>query len=250
MQLPELTKLVCYNISTMKHTRALTRHGEFYGYVRVSTDKQATDGVSLKEQEARLRGYAASIGMEVAEIVVEAGVSGSKSLAKRPKGSALLKKVGRGDHIAVVKLDRFSRSASDALNVVEQLTKQGVTLHCLDIGGAVNADGVGKLVFSILAAVAEMERSRIAERVRDAKTFLRQGGYFTGGKLAAGYKVMNGKMVPDKEWNDALAAMKTWRAEKMPYREIAEKVGTEYGITLDYSTCFRILNKRRLLDVA
>ncbi len=223
---------------------------KFYGYVRVSTDKQATDGVSLKEQEARLRGYAASIGMGVAEIVVEAGVSGSKSLAKRPKGAALLKKVGRGDQIAVVKLDRFSRSASDALNTVEALTKQGVTLHCLDIGGAVNQDGVGKLVFSILAAVAEMERSRIAERVRDAKTFMRQGGYFTGGKLAAGYKVKNGKMVADNEWNPALAAMRSWRADEMPYREIAEKVGKEYGITLDYSTCFRILNKKRLLDAA
>ena len=225
-------------------------NGKFYGYVRVSTDKQATDGVSLKEQEHRLRGYAASIGMEVAEIVVEAGVSGSKSLAKRPKGSTLLKKVDRGDQIAVVKLDRFSRSASDALNVVEQLTKQGVTLHCLDIGGAVNADGVGKLVFSILAAVAEMERSRIAERVRDAKTFMRQGGYFTGGKLAAGYKVKNGKMVADNEWNTALTAMRLWRVEQMPYRSIAEKVKETFGITLDYSTCFRILNNKRLLDAA
>lgn len=181
---------------------------------------------------------------------MEAGVSGSKSLSKRPKGSALLKKVGRGDHIAVCKLDRFTRSASDALNVVEQLTKQGITLHCLDIGGAVNADGVGKLVFSILAAVAEMERSRIAERVRDAKTFMRQGGYLTGGKLAAGYSVKNGKMVADNEWNTALTAMRSWRAEEMPCREIAEKVGKEYGITLDYSTCFRILNNKRRLDTS
>ena len=133
---------------------------------------------------------------------------------------------------------------------VEQLTQQGVTLHCLDIGGAVNADGVGKLVFSILAAVAEMERSRIAERVRDAKTFLRQGGYFTGGKLAAGYTVKDGKMVADNEWNAALTAMKTWRAEGMPYRAISDKVGDEFGITLDYSTCFRILNNKRQLDAA
>ena len=201
---------------TKRQTTASTVN--FYGYIRVSTDRQATEGVSLKEQEKRLRGYAQSLGMRVAEIVVEAGVSGSKSLSKRPKGSLLLTKVKQGDHIAVAKLDRFSRSSADALTTIEELTKRGITLHCLDIGGAVNADGVGKLVFSILAAVAEMERSRIAERVRDAKAFLRDGGYFIGGHLAAGHAVRDGKLVADENWTKCRTAMTQWRAEGITRR--------------------------------
>lgn len=224
--------------------------GNFYGYIRVSTDRQASEGVSLKEQERRLRGYAQSLGMKVAEIVVEAGVSGAKSLSKRPKGSLLLGKVKAGDHIAVAKLDRFSRSSADALTTIESLTKQGVTLHCLDIGGPVNADGVGKLVFSILAAVAEMERSRIAERVRDAKSFLRDGGYFIGGHLAAGHSVKDGKLVADDNWNACRAAMMKWREERMTYRVIAERAKTDFGIVMDYSTAFRILNAKRKMDAA
>ena len=231
----------------MQHSKPQTP-GRFFGYLRVSTDRQAVEGVSLKEQEARLRGYAQSLGMTVTDIVVEAGVSGSKSLAKRPKGSLLLQHLQSGDHIAVTKLDRFSRSSSDALNTIEDLTRRGVTLHCLDLGGAVNTDGVGKLVFSILAAVAEMERSRIAERVRDAKTHLRQAGYFTGGHRAVGYAVQDKKLVADPHWQTALAAMKAWRSEGMPYRTIADRVQSDFGLTMDYTTVFRILKARRKLD--
>ena len=141
-----------------------------------------------------------------------------------------------------------SRSSSDALNTIEDLTRRGVTLHCLDLGGAVNTDGVGKLVFSILAAVAEMERSRIAERVRDAKTHLRQAGYFTGGHRAVGYAVQDKKLVADPHWQTALAAMKAWRSEGMPYRTIADRVQSDFGLTMDYTTVFRILQARRKLD--
>ena len=224
------------------------QNGNFYGYIRVSTGRQAAEGVSLKEQEARLRGYAQSIGMKVAEIVVEAGVSGTKPLAKRPKGSVLFAKVTAGDAVACTKLDRFSRSSADALNTIEDLTRRGVTLHCLDLGGAVNTDGVGKLVFSILAAVAEMERSRIAERVRDAKEHLQAGGYFIGGHIAAGYEVQDGKMVADENWTRALASMKKWREARMPYRAIADKVKADFGIGMDHTTAFRVLTAKRKLD--
>jgi putative DNA-invertase from lambdoid prophage Rac len=222
--------------------------GKFYGYVRVSTDRQVREGVSLAEQESRIRGYAQSLGMKVGKIFVEAGVSGGKSLSKRPKGGALLSLVTTGDHICVVKLDRMSRSSSDALAVSEELTRQGITLHCLDIGGAVNTDGVGKLVFSILAAVAEMERSRISERVRDAKTFLQSGSYFVGGAVPSGYIVKDGKLVARKNWKPAVVAIKKWRAEGLSYRACATQVAEQFGITMDASTIHRMLGGKRKTD--
>jgi putative DNA-invertase from lambdoid prophage Rac len=72
--------------------------------------------------------------------------------------------------IVVAKLDRMFRSAADALTVLEELKAQGVALHMLDLGGDVLGSGVSKLVFTILAAVAENERERIRERIREVKT--------------------------------------------------------------------------------
>ena len=224
--------------------------GKFFGYIRVSTEHQANEGVSLAEQESRLRGYAQSLGIKVAEIFVEAGVSGGKPLVKRPKGAALLARAKSGDHIAVAKLDRFSRSTTDALTTIEDLTKRGVTLHCLDMGGAVNTNGVGKLIVTIMSAVAEMERTRIAERVTDAKAHLRKGGYFLGGKLAAGHSIKNGKLVADREWHRAMLKMTAWRDEGRTYKQIAAMVNEHFNIRMDYTTAFRILNRKRKIDTA
>lgn len=224
--------------------------GKFYGYIRVSTEHQATEGVSLAEQETRLRGYAQSIGMKVEDIFIETGISGGKPLAKRPKGAQLLARVKSGDHIAIAKLDRGFRSSADALATIDDLTKRNITLHCLDMGGAVNTNGVGKLVFSILCAVAEMERTRIAERVSDAKAHLRKGGYFLGGHLAAGHSVKDGKLVADPQWKKAMKSMTKWREEQKTYRQIAEMVNDEFGIRMDSSTAFRILNRRRKVDAS
>lgn len=56
-------------------------------------------------------------------------------------------------------------SAADALNVCDRL-KDGIALHMIDLGGDVTSNGISKLVFTILSAVAEAERDRIRERFR------------------------------------------------------------------------------------
>lgn len=141
------------------------------------------------------------------------------------------------------------RSAQDALNVAADLRDKGVHLHLLDIGGEVTGNGAAKLVFTILSAVAEMARERIGERVRSVKQHLRQGGYFTGGKLARGYRLTDdGKVVADDRWHECLSAMKQMRREGMPYRAIADQVQSDFGMALDYSTVYRILSGKRELD--
>jgi putative DNA-invertase from lambdoid prophage Rac len=223
--------------------------GRVFGYCRVSTDGQAQEGHSLGDQESRIRGYAQSHGLEVNDMFVEAGVSAGKRLTLRPKGAQLLAALRPGDHVIATKLDRMFRSAQDALNVAADLRDKGVHLHLLDIGGEVTGNGVAKLVFTILSAVAEMERERIGERVRSVKQHLRQGGYFTGGKLALGYRLTDdGKLVADDRWHDCLKAMKQMRKEGMPYRAIADQASADFGMALDYSTVFRILNGKRELD--
>src|SRR5262245_18499762 len=140
-----------------------------YGYVRVSTAEQANSGLSLETQQQQITGYAMMKGWQVDQFFVEAGVSGSVSLAARPEGYRLLTALQPDDVVITAKLDRAFRSAADALVTLEELKAQGVQLHMIDLGGDVTGNGISKLVFTILSAVSENERDRIRERVRDAK---------------------------------------------------------------------------------
>jgi putative DNA-invertase from lambdoid prophage Rac len=151
-------------------------------YLRVSTAEQTGNGNSLDAQRECLAGYCLMQGWkdQPVQIFVDAGVSGSTPLANRPQGLRLLAEVESGDVIVVTKLDRMFRSASDALATLDALKAKGVALHMLDLGGDVLGNGVGKLVFTILAAVAEAQRERIAERIREAKRHLSQQGAYGG----------------------------------------------------------------------
>lgn len=218
-------------------------------YVRVSTDRQSQEGHSLADQEVRLRGYAQSIGLPVTCVFIEAGVSGAKQLRHRPKGAELLATVRQGDHVIANKLDRMFRSASDALNVAEDFRTRGIHLHLLDIGGEVTGTGVAHLVFAILAAVGQMERERIGERVRSVKRHLRDAGYFTGGRLARGYRVTDDRKIqPDVHWADCLNVMRDLRKQRLPYRQIAQRLNHKFGLAINHATVFRILNGKREVD--
>jgi len=142
------------------------------GYCRVSTDEQVTSGISLADQEERLRLYAASAGLELVTVIVEEGVSGSKALASRPGGGELLRliKAGKVENVVAVKLDRLFRDASDCLSMTKAWDKAGIALHLIDLGGqSINtSSSMGRFFISTMAAIAELERNLIAERTTAA----------------------------------------------------------------------------------
>lgn len=196
-----------------------------FGYLRVSTSEQAQSGESLDTQKQQVVGYAMMKGWTVDEFFVEAGVSGSVPLADRPEGKRLLAAVKAGDAIVTPKLDRMFRSASDALATLEELKDQGVGLHMIDLGGDVCGNGISKLVFTILSAVAENERERIRERIRDVKRHLAAQGVYNGGKRPFGFDVVEGRLVPNAGEQEALVRMKSMRAEGATFRAIAAAEG-------------------------
>ena len=105
-------------------------------YIRVSTQEQSQQGVSLAAQEERLQAYCLMAGLEVAKIIREEGISGSKPLADRPGGRELLALVHtkKVKHIVALKLDRLFRDAADALNQSRTWDKAGVAFHLVDMG--------------------------------------------------------------------------------------------------------------------
>jgi putative DNA-invertase from lambdoid prophage Rac len=209
-----------------------------FGYCRVSTAEQADGGVSLDAQQQQITGYAMMKGWQVTEFFIERGVSGSVPLAERPEGQRLLAAVEKGDVIIAPKLDRAFRSAADALTVLEELKDQGIGLHLIDLGGSVTDNGISKMVFTILAAVAEGERDRIRERIRDAKRHMLAQGRHMGGKRPFGWDVVSGRLVPNAAEQAALERMKAMRGEGATYRDIGSVVGK------DPKTVQRILQRK------
>lgn len=198
-----------------------------FGYVRVSTLDQAANGDSLETQKAKIAGYAMMQGWEEPQIFVEAGVSGSVPLADRPQGKALLEASGKGDVIITPKLDRMFRNAADALTTLEELKEQGTGLVMIDLGGDVTSNGISKLVFTILSAVAENERDRIRERIREVKRHLASQGIYGGGKVPFGYDVLDKQLVENPEQQKILKAMIAARANGDSFRAIGEAHGMQ-----------------------
>jgi putative DNA-invertase from lambdoid prophage Rac len=200
-----------------------------FGYSRVSTSEQADEGVSLAAQAQQIAGYAMMKGWQVDEHFVERGVSGSMPLADRPEGQRLLAAIGKGDVVVSAKLDRAFRSAADALAVLEELKDQGVGLHLIDLGGDVTGNGVSKMVFTILAAVAEGERDRIRERIRDAKRHLTAQRIFSGGSRPFGYDIVQDgetrRMVPNPAEMKVIERMQAMRKDGATYRAIGAVTG-------------------------
>ncbi|MDY0060029.1 MAG: recombinase family protein [Myxococcota bacterium] len=153
-------------------------------YCRVSTEEQAEHGVSLAAQEERLRAYCTLRGLVVAEVVIDAAVSGGLPMAEREGGARVLAAVRAGRAVAVValKLDRLFRDAADCLTVTKEWDRAGVALHLVDVGGQAidTSSTMGRFFLTMMAGVAEMERNLIADRTRAALAHKKAHGERTG----------------------------------------------------------------------
>ena len=128
-----------------------------YGYARVSSKGQATDGTSLDTQTQQLKDYGCT------EIVAEA-YTGTK--AHRPKLDQLTQKLQAGDELVVTKLDRIARSLTAGLELFEQMDNKGVRVTVLNMG-TMSGDPASRLMRNVMLAVAEFERDMIYERTRE-----------------------------------------------------------------------------------
>lgn len=218
--------------------------GKVFGYIRVSTDRQAEKGESLGEQRRQLEGYALQHGWPLAEVFTEEGVSGSIPLADRPAGARLLAVLRAGDAVAVPKLDRVFRSALDALQTVEDFKRRGVALHLLDLGGDVSGNGLSKLFLTVAAAFAEAERDRIRERITGVKRDQKARGRYLGGKLPFGFRVGEDRgLEPIPEQQAAIQRACSLRADGKPLRAIRAALEAEHGVSLSLEALSRIVRE-------
>ena len=195
------------------------------GYARVSTEEQATEGLSLAAQQQRIRAYCKAHGLKLVGLEVDEGVSASKPLAKRPAGAKLLGSLQSGQAVVAVKLDRLFRDAGDCLATVKAWNERDVALHLLDLGGSAfnSASAMGRFFMTIMAGSAELERNLVSERTKTALTYKRSQGERLGA-APFGFRWSAGQLVKHESEQAAIASIKRDRkARHLSVRELAVK---------------------------
>lgn len=150
-------------------------------YVRVSTQQQAEEGYSIPQQIERLKTYCKAMGWTVAKIYTDDGYSGGS--LERPAMEQMVKDIKDGgtDIVLVDKLDRLSRSQFDTLYMIQEVfDKNGVAFVSRNEAFDTSTP-FGKAMVGILAVFAELERSRIKERMMDGQEGRAKEGKFRGG---------------------------------------------------------------------
>ena len=168
-------------------------------YSRVSTEMQV-DGFSLAGQKTCLTTFANREEMRIDGEYEDAGKSG-KSIEGRPAFKRMLNDIKSGlkvDYVVVYKLSRFGRNAADVLNSLELIQDYGVNLICTD-EGIDSSQASGRLLISVLSAVAQIERENILEQTMNGRREKARQGLWNGGQAPYGYKLVDGKLVINEE---------------------------------------------------
>ncbi len=171
------------------------------GYIRVSTGRQAQEGISLEHQRDVIESYCKLHGLKLHHVVVDAGNSAYKQpLDRRTEGMRIMEMIDERQVGAVValRLDRLFRSIQDCINSVMAWDKAGVALHLVSMGGLSvdTSTPMGRMLITLMAGFAEMESFQKAERARDAWEYKMARGERLGGKPPFGYRLEGHRPVP------------------------------------------------------
>lgn len=201
-------------------------------YVRVSTEEQAVQGVSLDAQIERVRAYATAQGLRLEMIYRDEGVSAGTPLASRPEGARMVDALQRGEfaHVIAVKLDRCFRNAADCMHTVDGWTKAGIAVHFVDLGGqAVDSQtAMGKFFLSIMASCAELELGNIRDRTRTALQHKRMRGDRLG-TTPFGFRTPapGAALVPDQRELETVRRLLELCEEDLPFAHVARRLNEE-----------------------
>jgi site-specific DNA recombinase len=194
------------------------------GYVRVSTEEQVREGISLENQRMKIKAYCELNDLELVEILEDAGKSG-KDL-NREGVQFLLEKMKRRDIDALVvyKLDRLSRRVIDTLKLMELIEKNRVAFHSIT-EKVDTRTAMGKFFLNMMASLNQMERDLISERTKDALQ-LKIVKNERAGQVPYGWHVAeDGRMLREDETEQkAIVVIKDLRGKGYSFRAICTEL--------------------------
>src|SRR5262245_50791748 len=198
-------------------------------YVRVSTDKQADRGVSLEAQQAKIRAYAELYGLELVDVIVDAGFS-AKTLDRPGLSRALaMLRSGEAGALLVVKLDRLTRSVRDLGQLVADHFAATNGPALLSVSEQVDTrTAAGRLVLNVLGAVSQWEREAIGERTSAAMQHKAARGEYIGGSPRFGYKLaQDGRLEAQEAEQAAIREARDLRAAGLSLRAVAARLDAQ-----------------------
>jgi site-specific DNA recombinase len=205
------------------------------GYVRVSTEDQAKEGVSLDNQRAKIEAYCQLKDLDLSEIVEDAGIS-AKNL--RRVGVQKVLKLARKrevDAVVVYKLDRIFRSRVDALETTKAFDKWGVSFHSIE-ETLDTRSAMGRFFFTLTAALAEMERRLIGERTKAALAHRRSKSEKTGGDVPYGYDLTPaGILIKNETEQEVIRFIRRLNRDGYSLRRICRELEREGHLTKNRS---------------
>lgn len=214
-------------------------------YVRVSTDRQAGEGVSLEAQEAKGRAWCLASGFDVASVHVDAGLSGRRA-DNRPALQAALEEVVRLRGVLVVySLSRLARSTRDAIQISDRLDKAGADLASLS-ERLDTTSAAGKMIFRMMSVLAEFESDQISERTTMALGHMKAKGLRVG-QIPYGWALAADRksLVRVEDEQRVIANIRAMRAEGRGLREIARTLrAADLGQSWTPTSVGRILRRQ------
>lgn len=183
----------------------MNKKTKVYTYKRVSTSMQV-DGYSLDAQDDRITKYAEAFDFEIVGEYKDAGKSG-KSIEGRAEFKKMLEDIESNkdgvSYVLVFKLSRFGRNAADVLSTLQFMQDYDVNLICVEDGIDSSKDA-GKLMISVLSAVAEIERENILVQTMEGRRQKAREGKWNGGFAPYGYSLNNGKLEIEESEAEAI----------------------------------------------
>ena len=197
------------------------------GYIRVSTQGQADEGVSLDAQRAKIQAYCSLNDMELVAVFEDAGISGA-SMTGRDGLHAALKATGKGMAFISYSISRMARSTRDMLDIAERLDKSGADL--VSITEKIDTTtAAGRMVFKMLAVLADFERDQIGERTKMALAHKKSKGEVYA-PTPFGFEAINGRLQEVKEESKVVGDILRLRNAGASLGHIADTLNAQ-GIT-------------------
>ena len=203
-------------------------------YLRVSTDRQAEEGLGLEVQEQAIRGWARQHGHRVVLWCRDEGVSGSNGLDMREGLADALQplKDHQADGLVVYRLDRLARDLvlqEQLLADVRRMRAEVFSTSAAEASylGDDPDDPSRKLIRQVLGAVNEYERAMIALRLRSGRRRKAENGGYAYGSPPYGWRAVGRELVEDDDEQRALRRMRELRVGGCSYREIGAVLQAE-----------------------
>jgi len=217
------------------------------GYVRVSTEQQGIDGVSLEAQRAKLEAWALANDCNLVAVYVDV-ISGKRADNRPELQKALAHVTEARAALVVYSLSRLARSTKDTIAIAEKLERAGADLVSLS-EKIDTTTAAGKMVFRMLAVLAEFERDQIAERTVTAMQFKKSKGELVG-SVPFGYDLdVDGvNLVENPAEQEVLKLIHELRQQGESLRQIAAEltrrnIAPKKGAGWSHSTIQRIVGR-------